>query len=1029
MLFFYKVEGKNVRYVIPCLPPNISKNALRLLKEDEIQELYVLPRPSDIEKQSIFSLNNHEYEIFSNLHTVSSKFIFILQLGFFKLKRRFYSLNELKAADESKEYVAKRYFSNFSLSEIPLQVTKPTRLNQQSLILELFNYKRYSREVAKLVENEALRLASLHAKPSYIIRELLRFLEREQIVIQAYSTLQNLIGMVTQKEISRLASHIDHQLDGEAKSQFDDLIENREKFLHDLTLLKRDPRDFSLTEIKEAIAKRKKLNELYSYINGLSHNLKISDQNLIYFSSLVAYYSIYKISRLHLLTRRLLLFCFIQTRYKMITDHLVKAFLYKVDKYTSEGKSSVQERIYRSKVNYGNKLKLAGKLLKLFIDKENFSYMLSFKEVRERAFSIIQKEEVDLLVSSLIKDSLDEKGWEWEEFDKIASKIRINLRPMLLSLSFESQSSSHSLKKAVRMFKENLKQGKPFIPKAAALELFNKKARKYLCQNGKANASRYEFQLYKTLASRIISGDIFIPESLSYRSFDADLIDSDAWGNKQQLINSLGLPKLVSGPALLLDDLEQELDHLYRHVNERIRNGENAHIKFFGKNEDKWTLPYLKLEESNQVDIFGTMPTVDLSSLLNLVNQQCEFTNCFTHILGRYSKSSSRNAALFAAVTACGTNMGLGKMSRNTNVSTEEIYQTYKNFIRPETLKSACDAITERIRRLPFFSDWHIDGENIYSSSDGQKFSASRSTQNARYSSKYFGLEKGVVSYTLNANYIPINSRIIGANEHESHYVLDVLLDNSSEVKPDIHTTDTHGSNQVNFALLYLFDYVFAPRYKNLPVQSQNLYCFGEARKYGSLFLRPKGKINRSLIEAEWDNILRIAVSLATKTTSQSTIIRKLSSYPRKNKTFQSLSDLKKVIKSIHLLHYIDRIEFRQYIQKALNRGESYHGLKRALFYDNLGKFRVSSEYEQNVWSECTRLLALSIIYYNSFILSQIATRRSNLGLNLDFLKDISPIQWRHVDLFGHFYFGEHPNGKEVNDILSAIEKMDFTLF
>src|ERR1700737_2204007 len=37
-----------------------------------------------------------------------------------------------------------------------------------------------------------------------------------------------------------------------------------------------------------------------------------------------------------------------------------------------------------------------------------------------------------------------------------------------------------------------------------------------------------------------------------------------------------------------------------------------------------------------------------------------------------------------------------------------------------------------------------------------------------------------------------------------------------ARVRDEIHSTDTHGSNEVNFALLHLFGYQFAPRYKDL---------------------------------------------------------------------------------------------------------------------------------------------------------------------------------------------------------------------
>lgn len=59
---------------------------------------------------------------------------------------------------------------------------------------------------------------------------------------------------------------------------------------------------------------------------------------------------------------------------------------------------------------------------------------------------------------------------------------------------------------------------------------------------------------------------------------------------------------------------------------------------------------------------------------------------------------------------------------------------------------------------------------------------------------------------TLIANHAAINARVIGANEHESHYIFDLLMSNTSDIIPDVLSTDTHGVNHVNFALLDLFD-------------------------------------------------------------------------------------------------------------------------------------------------------------------------------------------------------------------------------
>ncbi len=41
------------------------------------------------------------------------------------------------------------------------------------------------------------------------------------------------------------------------------------------------------------------------------------------------------------------------------------------------------------------------------------------------------------------------------------------------------------------------------------------------------------------------------------------------------------------------------------------------------------------------------------------------------------------------------------------------------------------------------------------------------------------------------ANHVPLNARIIGANEHESHYVFDLLYNNTTDIQPMDRTSLT----------------------------------------------------------------------------------------------------------------------------------------------------------------------------------------------------------------------------------------------
>jgi len=145
--------------------------------------------------------------------------------------------------------------------------------------------------------------------------------------------------------------------------------------------------------------------------------------------------------------------------------------------------------------------------------------------------------------------------------------------------------------------------------------------------------------------------------------------------------------------------------------------------------------------------------------------------------MGRYQRDRARPPITIAALMAYATNIGVGRMAEISNITRSQLSSTAANFIRLETLKQANDRLANATARLPIFQHYAI-GDVVHSSSDGQKFESAIPTVNARHSAKYFGLKKGVVAYTLLASHVPLSARIIGANEHESHYVFDVLFNN-----------------------------------------------------------------------------------------------------------------------------------------------------------------------------------------------------------------------------------------------------------
>jgi len=100
--------------------------------------------------------------------------------------------------------------------------------------------------------------------------------------------------------------------------------------------------------------------------------------------------------------------------------------------------------------------------------------------------------------------------------------------------------------------------------------------------------------------------------------------------------------------------------------------------------------------------------------------------------------------------------------------------------------------------------------------------------------------------------------------------------------------------------------------------------------------------------------------------------VRKLSAFALKNTTRRALWEYDHILRSLYLLDYIDSAPLRRNVQRALNRGENYHQLRRAVSYANFGKLRFKTEHDQQIWGECARLITNCIIYYNTRLLSDL---------------------------------------------------------
>jgi TnpA family transposase len=1007
---------------------NTTQERLRILGDDEIDTLYGRPRFTHEERVQYFALSPTEKAALVQLHSIKSQVFFILQLGYFKARSLFctFTLQEVK---EDAKYILEHYFPDKQIVDV--NIAKVTRLKQQHLIRELFNYRYCDARERQTLDVKAQQAARVCGKPIYVFRELLHYLQQQCVVLPGYRFMQDTVSQALGDEQDRLVALMrDHLTPPDIEALRRLLADS--PGLYEITQLKHEPRDFSAGEIKREIRRGDQIQLLYRRAEQLLPVFEISNESVKYYASLVSYYSVYKLKRLNKWVVYLYLVCFIYHRYQRLNDNLLNSLLYNVRRFGDEAKAAAKDKVYACYVESNRNLKRAGQVLKLFAD-DSIAADTPFQDVQATAFTILERQELTLVADQIATNArFDETAFQWEHVDELARQFKRHLRPIVLAVDFGSSKARDPLIDAVDFLKAAFQKGRAlgqYSPTAIPVRLIPKGMKRYLYAQTTGEPSRllvdrYEFFVYRLIRNGLEAGDIFCRDSVRFRSFEDDLLDDQRWRQKDKLIADAGLTILQQPIRAHLAELEEELEARIVSVNQRIASGKNEHLQLTHRGPHRrWTLQYPRGSEPINHPFFDALKQVDIGSVLHFVNQHCRFIDVFDHVLGRYAKQSVNDRVLVACLIAWGTNLGLGRMGQVSDIGYAPLAATSDNFIRLETLRAANDRVSNAIAELPIFRHYDIE-EALHSSSDGQKFETQLHTINARHSPKYFGLKKGIVSYTLVANHVPVNAQIIGANEHESHYVFDILFNNTTDIQPEIHSTDTHGTNQVNFAILHLFGYQFAPRYRDICGEVRNsLYGFKHPSHYKEELITPIRKINTELIVDESENIQRIILSLAQKTTTQSIVIGKLSAYARKNKTKRALWEYDNIIKSLYLLDYIDSPPLRRNVQRALNRGENYHKLRRAVSHANFGKLRFKTEQEQQLWNECSRLITNSIIYYNASILSALLAYKENGedGQEAALLKQVSPVAWQHINLFGRYEFGRRPELIDMNALIQAL--------
>jgi len=990
-----------------------SNKRKSILLDSEISDLYNPPILSSEQRRIYFTLNDVELNVFHSLNDKHSQIYFVLLLGYFKFKPVIleFGFSQIKEDFNSVKQV---YFPEKKLKQRNLSRSQKSRLYQR--IFTLTNYQIFSDEIRKRLEEKAQLIALVNFDSRYIFDECVDYLVSQNTAIPKYYFLQRTIISAMNKEKLRINIAIKTEVPNSLLIFMSNLLKAGSQIT--IRDIRQSAKNFTPKELSKEISVFNLLKPNMCQIDLVVSSLNISQNNIAYYGSLVSYYTVAKLKRFDKLTAYLYLLCFLKTRYQELNEHLADAFFYHSRKLKEDGRLYAKDAAFNEWKKAEQDVEKTSDLLYFFID-DSISDSTPFSDVKSEVFKLIDKNDLASLCRYLTDSKRPLEFYCWDYYEQQNSFITGTLRQLFLALSFEASNKTKMMVDQIDA--TQLAFNTNCIPTIHNKKLFKPSQLTHIVKDGIVDKFRYEMQLYLLVQSKL-NGQLFIPNTQKYRCLSDDLVNNEDWKRKTELIKSTGIEKLSTPPKKLISTLENELHHKMEIVSQRIQSGDNRNVIMRSRSgKTKWRLPYKSKSSILNNPFFEQLKQAHVADILRFTHQKTGFLNAFEHIRNPSMNHNGIHHDLIASIIANGTNYGLYRMAHISDRSYEKLRLTQANHVRMETLNLANDIISNAISQLPIFSHYNIQEQGLHASTDGQKFECRIDSFKTRYSSKYFNTNKGVSAMTLVANHVPINAQVIGANEHESHFIFDLLFNNTSDIKPDILSTDTHGANHVNFALLDLFGYKFAPRYAQIGKVIDSLFMLSDNDGHNLLTL--KKKINTNIIVKEWETIQRIIVSLKNKTTTQSAIVRKLSSYSKNHSLLQALTEYDRLIKSNYILEYIDDENLRSYVQRALNRGEAYHQLRRTVAAVNGNRFRGGSDGEIDLWNECARLLTNVIIYFNSLVLSRLLAHyiKQNDQQNIALIKQVSPVSWININLNGTYSFSFDDNVISMDEILSPI--------
>lgn len=1003
---------------------------VKIISHKEAKQFDTPPEFNYEERKKFFHLAKWVIDLIGSFKTPANQVGFILQFGYFKAQKRFFSVTAFHQKDI--EFVANQL--GIHVQEIKIEsYSTSTAHRHQAYILKNMGFTKFCKKGKSLLLQEAHNQCARQIKPGVIFTELLNFLSQKRIETPGYHTFASVITKALRDFEKKLIVSLEKNLCAEDIKLLDDLLEFDENYVdggksdlkikrYKLTLLKKSHQSTKPAKIKENVQDLQNLSTLFCQLEPVIDALDMPAELIQQYANAVVKSQVFQTKR-NESKRYLRLVAFVSHQYFRLNDILIEILMKSVQKSLNSAEKKHKENIYTQRKSQGELIQNFSKKItphfalikdakKILFDENLFATQKI--EVLKRLFtedfgkgaSNIEKS-LQTLSSNAKRVSKNEDYYEILNQGSLSLQARVS--DIVKSLDFDEESSNTKLIEAINYYKK--RDGK--LNNEAPLGFLDPEERKMvLGKEKKLKVSLYKILLFRAISTGLRCAALNLKHSYKYRSLDDYMIPKSVWdAKKDDLLESSGLLEFKDY-SKLQNRFTRALDEQFKITNENLIQGKNKYASTTKTGTIRVATPKNSTETSfKDLELFPKNQFFSLFEVLSTVNQASQFLESFEHWQIKHNREKPADKTFIAGVVGYGCNLGIRKTAKiSKSINSNELENTINWYFTPQNLLSANDKILAFMDKLQLHRVYKQSDNVTHTSSDGQKFNIAVESLNAGYSYKYFGKSQGVsVCGFIDESHRLFYSTVIHPSEREAAYVIDGLMHNDV-VKSDIHSTDTHGYNEMIFGATHLLGISFAPRIKNFT--KQQLYCFDRPSLMKSKGYRilPKKRINTTIIQENWDDILRFIATIKLKRCTASQMFKRLSSYALQHPLYTALKQFGCIVKTLFLLKYIDDVELRQMIEKQLNKIESANKFGKAVYHGNNQEFLVSTKEEQLIAEGCKRLIENAIICWNYMYLTNrlcsinSQSEKSNL---LARIKQSSVVAWQHINMQGEYDFSE----------------------